>query len=88
MDPLQALLGRPSIHLLGVLSYALYLVHYPILNALPRAYAPAAVQLVVFLLVSGAIAALAHWTIERPGRRAIRNAGWAVHARVAEALAR
>lgn len=86
--PLQALLLRPSMQHLGVLSYALYLVHYPILEALPQAYAPVAVQLLVFLLVSGIVAALAHWTIERPGRRAIRNAGWAVHARVAEALAR
>ncbi|MBC7800334.1 MAG: hypothetical protein H7Z10_06915 [Gemmatimonadaceae bacterium] len=84
--PLRTMLVARPMRGLGALSYALYLVHYPILDAIPPGLASAPARFVLFLAVSFAVAALAYVAIERPGRRALRLAGLAVGAQVGRAL--
>lgn len=62
-------LAAPPLHWLGVVSYALYLVHFPLLHVAIGGLSPsfmASIALFVFML--GA-ALLAHLAVERPGRR-------------------
>ena len=84
--PLHDALGSALPVTAGLLSYALYLVHYPLLGAIPLDIAPAPARFLLFVLMSAAVAAAAHWAIERPGRRALRRLGQVLHTRLARLL--
>lgn len=79
--PLGRMMGSPIVYRLGVLSYAVYLIHnllnYPLywlaaeLTGL-GAPIPYLTAMLVFAAISLALADLAHRTIEMPGRRKLR----------------
>lgn len=75
------LLAGPALHWLGRVSYALYLVHVPVLNAARAAAGQAwpalragwpGVSLAGLLALSLGVAWLAHQAVEVPGRRGLR----------------
>ena len=78
-------LSSGPLHWLGTLSYAIYLVHYLPLAALPAqpgsaapglgASAPTAVVLALYGVTILVLAVLAHRLIEQPTRRLIRGMG-------------
>ncbi len=70
--PVHRLLSMNPIHALGVLSYATYLIHYALLGVFPFGWAPLGITLPAYILVTTALAALAHHAVERPGRRLFR----------------
>ena len=63
------------IHRLGVLSYAIYLIHYALLEGFPLGWAPLWAALAMYLVVTFGLAILAHAMIEVPGRLLLRRAG-------------
>lgn len=63
--------GRSIPYGLGVVSYPLYLVHYPILSALPAGGTARGFGFVFAVLLCIAAAYAAHRLVERPGQRAI-----------------
>ena len=73
--PVQRALGRGPLHRLGVLSYAIYLIHYVVLQAFPFQLGPPAPMLAAYVAAVLLLAALAHGAIERPARRVLRAAG-------------
>ena len=79
--PLARLLGMKWIHWLGVISYALYLIHDLVQKIIFKSL-PAwgidvphhrGIWVVVSITVSIALAALCHYTYEKPSRRWFRN---------------
>ncbi len=76
--------GRPwrlftlrPVHGLGVLSYAIYLIHYALLPVLDGP-GPVAARLALYAAATLLLAALAHYFIERPTRTFIRWLGEAM----------
>ncbi len=70
----QAMLGSRAMQGLGSLSYAIYLVHVPLLETLPIIVGTQPRVLVpVFFAATVSSAMLLHAVIERPGRIAIRR---------------
>ena len=73
--PLQRLLARRIPVILGTLSYAIYLVHVPVLEMTQRLVGTAPALLVpVFLVAVAGVAAAAHWAIEQPMQAVLRRA--------------
>ncbi len=70
------------LHQLGVLSYAVYLVHYGMLRWFPFGWASLRTELFAYMLATSAVAIVAHRAVELPGRRLVRAAGMAVVARL------
>ena len=68
-------LASPLPHRIGVLSYALYLVHYPILANVLWPMAPHQLKYAASVALSLAVAYLAHKLIELPGRQAVMRIG-------------
>ena len=68
-------LAGAAMHQLGVLSYALYLVHYPIVSALPPDALPAGLEFATCAALSVAAAYAAHRLVELPGRQAVLRLG-------------
>ena len=63
------ILSAPPLHWLGVVSYALYLVHFPLLQIAIGGLSPSFMAAAaLFVLMLGA-ALLAHLAVELPGRR-------------------
>ena len=79
--PGWALFARGPVYRLGVLSYAIYLVHVALLSRFSFDWAPMGVELSVYLLEVALAATVAHWLIERPGRHLLRSWGEAILAR-------
>ena len=79
--PVWTAFAHGPLYRVGVLSYAIYLVHVILLSAFPFGWAPLGVELAVYLLEVAAAATLAHWLIERPGRHLVRAWGEAALAR-------
>ena len=69
------LLTVQPLHGLGVLSYAIYLVHYALLSHLPGDSVPRPVVLAGYLLATLLLAGLGHYGIEMPIRQLVRWAG-------------
>lgn len=71
-------LSAPPLHWLGVVSYALYLVHFPLLQIAIGGLTPSSVAAAaLFVLMLGA-ALLVHLALELPGRRlGLALASWA-----------
>ena len=67
--------AQGPIYHLGVLSYAIYLVHVVLLLRFPFGWASPPVELAAFLVEVLAVALLAHFVVERPGRRLLRAWG-------------
>ena len=84
--PAWRVLAAGPLHRLGVLSYAVYLVHYTLLGWLPFGWGPVWAELLAFLLATMGVAALAHLAVELPARRFIRTAGTAVLPRFGRAV--
>jgi len=63
------------VHGLGVLSYAIYLIHYALMPVLLDGPGPVAARLGLYAATTLLLAALAHYCIERPTRKLIRWAG-------------
>lgn len=61
------------VHRLGVLSYAIYLIHYALLEDFPLSWAPLWAALAWYLVVTLGLAIIAHAAIEVPGRWLIRR---------------
>jgi peptidoglycan/LPS O-acetylase OafA/YrhL len=70
----QAFAAGP-VHRLGVLSYAIYLIHFILLKRFPFDWAPMPEVLSVYLLITLGLAVLAHHLIEIPGRALLRGLG-------------
>ncbi len=68
---------RP-VHGLGVLSYAIYLIHYELLPVLLDGPGPVAARLALYAAATLLLAGLAHYFIERPTRSLIRWLGEAM----------
>ncbi|MGI4951098.1 MAG: acyltransferase family protein [Janthinobacterium lividum] len=68
---------RP-VHGLGVLSYAIYLIHYALMPVLLDGPGPVAARLALYAAATLLLAGLAHYRIERPTRRFIRWLGEAM----------
>jgi peptidoglycan/LPS O-acetylase OafA/YrhL len=68
---IAALLSWPPLHSLGIISYSLYLVHWPVMSVLTRDRTGmhGVALLAVLLAVSVAIAVALHLLVERPVRR-------------------
>ena len=64
--PVQRALGADPLHRLGVLSFAIYLVHVALLARMPFGWAPLEVELAAYLLLTLAAAAAAYTLIEEP----------------------
>lgn len=62
-------------HRVGVLSYALYLVHYPVLAAVSWQMLPLGLGHVASMILCLALAHFAHMLIELPGRHAVMRLG-------------
>ena len=73
--PGHRLLASGPLHGLGVLSYAVYLIHFTMLTLFPFGYAPLRIMLPLYLGCTVLLAMAAHRLIELPGRRLIRAAG-------------
>jgi peptidoglycan/LPS O-acetylase OafA/YrhL len=69
------LLTVQPLHGLGVLSYAIYLIHYALLTTLPVNVAPWPLMLALYLPATLLLAGLAHFAIEAPTRQVMRWAG-------------
>ncbi len=80
--PVHRAFAMNPIHGLGVLSYAIYLIHATMLEQFPFGYAPLRYMLVLYFVVTVLTAYAAHRLIEAPGRRLIRGAGEAALARL------
>jgi peptidoglycan/LPS O-acetylase OafA/YrhL len=87
--PLVQLLGAAPMRSLGLISYSLYLVHWPIAAMYRYVYGPFDVKQALFLFgVSVVLAALMYMTIELPFRRSQHSGGLrAVAVRAATASA-
>ncbi len=73
--PLQRALARRLPYQAGVLSYAIYLVHVPVLGFVQRLVGPDPVVLLpVFLVTMAAVAVASHVLIERPCQTLLRRA--------------
>ncbi len=79
--PVWSAFAAGTLYRVGVLSYAVYLVHVVLLMRFPLGWAPLAVELVAYILTVALTAQAAHWLIERPGRRLVRRWGEALLAR-------
>lgn len=73
--PVHRALSANPLHGLGLLSYAIYLVHVAMLSQFPFAAGPLPAMLALYLAATVAVAMAAHRLVELPGRRAIRAAG-------------
>jgi peptidoglycan/LPS O-acetylase OafA/YrhL len=73
--PVQRAFGTGALHGLGVLSYAVYLVHVTMLEAFPFRLGPLPVMLLAYCAAVLAVAWAAHRLVEVPGRTALRRAG-------------
>ena len=73
--PVQALLACNPVHGIGVLSYAIYLVHYTLLYQIPFQAGPLPGMIALYLAGLLALAYLAFAIIERPTRSFIRHYG-------------
>ena len=73
--PVHRAFGRSPMHELGVLSYAIYLVHFMLLTLFPFDYGPLRFMLPAYVAVTVLLAVAMHYGIERPGRRLIRGTG-------------
>ena len=73
--PAHRLLSRGPIYRLGVLSYAIYLVHYALLWNLPLAGMSDVAATLMFTVVLLTLATGMHRLVEVPGRRRLRRAG-------------
>ena len=69
------LLTVQPLHGLGVLSYAIYLIHYALLSYLPADAAPWPLMLALYLPATLLLAGLAHSVIEVPTRQFMRWVG-------------
>lgn len=81
--PFYRALGYGPLHRLGLLSYAVYLTHLLLLSRFPFGPTPLVVELLAYLALTFAAAALAHALVEVPGRRLVRRAGEHLVARIA-----
>jgi peptidoglycan/LPS O-acetylase OafA/YrhL len=63
------------VHGLGVLSYAIYLIHYALMPVLLDGRGPVAARLALYAAATLLLAALAHYFVERPTRTFIRWMG-------------
>ncbi len=73
-DAFQRTLAAPAFHGLGVLSYAIYLVHVPVLDRLPHLIgSDPAVLVPATLALTFGLAWLGHRLIELPVRRLVRS---------------
>jgi peptidoglycan/LPS O-acetylase OafA/YrhL len=72
-DGLSRFLGRPAPHRLGAWSYALYLVHLPLIQLWEGAGRPGSPALAGLILLAASLAAAAvlHRVLEVPARRAL-----------------
>ena len=68
-------LALGPLHRFGVLSYAVYLIHYTLLSRFPFDWTPIWEVLAIYLLVALGLAVVAHHLIEVPGRAAFRRCG-------------
>lgn len=75
--PWRLLALRP-VHGLGVLSYAIYLIHFALLPVLLDGPGPVAARLVLYAAATLLLAGLAHYFVERPTRSFIRWLGEAM----------
>ncbi len=75
---LWAAFTRGPIYRVGVLSYAIYLVHVVLLLHFPLNWAPLGVELIAYLATVAVAAEAGHWLVEQPGRRLIRRWGEAI----------
>ncbi len=82
---MQRVLASSWPHRLGVLSYALYLVHYPIIAAVPSGLWPSPYSFVACLGISLGVASGAHRLVEWPARLGLRRLVAQVQARLAYA---
>jgi peptidoglycan/LPS O-acetylase OafA/YrhL len=75
---LPRLLGQPALASLGLLSYGVYVVHFPLYLLLTPDRVPVAgpTLLVVRIAASVALAAGLHWLVERPVRWGGSLPGW------------
>ncbi len=78
---LWARFAAGPVYQLGVLSYAIYLVHVVLLRYVPLGWGPRPLELAAYCAVVLAVALLAHHAVERPGRRLLRGWGEALLAR-------
>jgi len=69
------LLSDGPLHWLGTLSYAIYLIHYLPLAALPARPGATATVLVLYAMTTLLLAVFAHRVVEQPARRMIRWLG-------------
>ena len=68
-------LATGPLHRFGVLSYAVYLIHYTLLSRFPFDWTPIWGVLTVYLAVALGLAVVAHHLIEAPGRAVFRRCG-------------
>ncbi len=73
--PVVRLFATGPLYRVGVLSYAVYLIHYVLLWSFPMGWGPLWTVLGAYVLVTVALASVAHWAIEVPGRRLLRRLG-------------
>lgn len=71
------LLSWPPVHLLGVISYSIYLLHWPVLNIMmhtwPGLRDTQLTRILVPMLVTLALSLLSFYGFERPARQALRR---------------
>ncbi len=79
--PLWAGFATGPVYRLGVMSYAIYLVHVVLLRLVPLGWGPFPLELAAYFAVVLAVALLAHHGVELPGRRLLRGWGEALLAR-------
>ncbi len=72
----RVLCWRP-VHLLGVISYSIYLLHWPVLNVMmhtwPELRGTQATRILVPMLVTLALSVLSFYGFERPARQMLRH---------------
>ena len=73
--PFYRALGYGPLHRFGLLSYAVYLTHLFLLSHFRFGPTPLVVELLAYLALTFATAALAHALVEVPGRRLVRRTG-------------